>query len=188
MKAIVSTALALCASLTLPLAAEKPSKADKADKGDKKAEASGASSSSKIADLKVGTLITGPEVTTDDLKGKAVVLEFWGVNCGPCLASLPDMEKLSRRNKGDLVMIGCHCQNATDDEVKAVVKKNRLSYSIVKDSSRPSSFSGIPHAYVFNAEGRILFDGNPHDKDFDKAVRDAVKSAKEAAKATASVK
>ena len=42
--------------------------------------------------------------------------------------------------------------------VKAVVKKNRLSYTIVKGSNSPGDVSSgtIPHAYVFDAEGKLL--------------------------------
>ncbi len=183
MKSVLCTALALCATLSLSMAAEKASKNDKADKSDKKSESSGSSSSTTLDKVKLGELITGPEVKLDEIKGRGVVLEFWGIHCGPCLASLPDMEKLNKRHKDELTVIGSHAQNGTDDEVKAVVKKNRLSYTIVKGTNPPTSFSGIPHAYVFDATGKMLFEGHPADKEFDKAVRDAVKSSKDAAKA-----
>ncbi|HWB06844.1 MAG TPA: TlpA disulfide reductase family protein [Verrucomicrobiales bacterium] len=151
-----------------------------ADKKDEKKDKDSASASESaehtLADFKIGASITGPEVKLEDLKGKAVIIENWGVNCGPCLASLPDMQKLSKRHKENLVLIGAHSQDATDDKVKEVVKKHKLTYSIVKGSNSPSDVSSntIPHAYVFDAEGKLLFHGVPSDPKFDKAVRKAV--------------
>lgn len=129
--------------------------------------------SAKLADFKLGELITGPAVDLSSAAGKAVVIEAWGVHCAPCLASLPHMEQLAKANKADTIFVGAHSQAATDDEVKGVVKKNRLSYSIVKGVNGPVSFSGIPHAFVFDTTGTLIYSGYPLDKDFDAAVRKA---------------
>ena len=129
--------------------------------------------SATLAQFKVGQLITGPAVDLANTGGKAVVIEAWGVHCGPCLASLPEMERLSKRNKADTIFIGAHSQDASDEEVKEVVKKNRLSYSIVKGVNGPVSFSAIPHAFVFDTTGALIFHGLPSDKDFESAVRKA---------------
>lgn len=127
-----------------------------------------------LGEFKVGELITGPEANLADTKGKAVVIDAWGIHCGPCLALLPEVERLSKTHKDKLIVVGAHCQNGTDDEVKAVVKKNRLSYSIVKGVNGPIQFSGLPHAFVFDTNGGLVFDGNPMDKTFEGAVRKAM--------------
>lgn len=129
--------------------------------------------SAKLSDFKVGEAITGPAVDLSNTGGKGVVIEAWGVHCGPCLASLPHIEQLASRNKSDTIFVGAHSQAATDDEVKAVVKKNRLSYGIVKGVRGPVSFDGIPHAFVFDTAGTLIFSGSPFDKDFETAVRKA---------------
>ncbi len=132
-----------------------------------------------LAEVKIGELITGPAVDLTNTAGKAVVIECWGIHCGPCLASLPHMEQLAKRNKADTIFIGAHSQNGTDDEVKDVVKKNKLSYTITKGANVPASVSSstIPHAYVFDTTGKLIFHGLPSDKDFDSAVRKAAKPA-----------
>ena len=72
-----------------------------------------------------------------------------------------------------MVIIGAHSQNATDDEVKEVVKKHRLSYAITKGVHSSVNFNAIPHVFVFDTTGRMLFEGHPSDKEFDKAVQGA---------------
>jgi thiol-disulfide isomerase/thioredoxin len=162
--------LAALAALSLSLSATA------ADKKDDKKESAADASGHNLSEFKIGASIAGPEVKLEDLKGKAVVIEHWGIHCGPCLASLPEMQKLSKRHKDALVLIGAHSQEATDDEVKEVVKKNKLTYSIVKGSNTPGDVSSntIPHAYVFDAEGKLLFHGLPSAPEFDKAVRKAL--------------
>ena len=131
----------------------------------------------QIGEFKIGAHITGPEVSAADLSGKAVLIDAWGIHCGPCLASLPDIEKIAKRYKGKMVVIGAHSQNATDDEVKDVVKKNRLSYTITKGVNGPVNFNAIPHVFVFDTTGKMLFEGHPADKEFDKAIRKSVQGA-----------
>jgi thiol-disulfide isomerase/thioredoxin len=127
----------------------------------------------KLSEFTLGAHITGPEVALDQLAGKGVVIEKWGIHCGPCIASLPHIEKIAKRSKDKLVVIGAHSQNATDDEVKEVVKKHRLSYTITKGANGPVHKGTIPHAMVFNTQGELIFSGHPMDGDFDKAVRKA---------------
>jgi thiol-disulfide isomerase/thioredoxin len=130
--------------------------------------------SHKLSDFKLGNHIDGPAVTIDQAAGKAVLIEAWGVNCGPCLASLPDIDKIARRYKDRMVVFGAHSQQASDEEVKAVVKKNRLSYTITKGVTSPVSFSGIPRVFVFDTAGSMIFTGNPFDKEFERAIRKSV--------------
>jgi thiol-disulfide isomerase/thioredoxin len=159
MKAILLTTLSLC---SLAFAADKPAAVPDA----------------KLADFKIGALVSGPAVDLSKTGGKAVVIEAWGVNCGPCIASLPHIEQLAKRNKSDTIVIGAESQNSPTEKINDIVKKNKLSYSITSGGVQgPVSFSGIPHAFVFDTTGKLIFHGNPFDKEFEKSVRRAGKPA-----------
>ena len=136
-----------------------------------------AAPSHHLGEFTLGNYITGPQATLDDAKGKAVVIEAWGVHCGPCLASLPHIESLAKRNKGRMLVFGAHSELAGDEEVKQVVKKNQLTYTITKGVRGPVNFSGIPHAFVFDTTGAMIFTGSPLDKSFEDAVRKATRGA-----------
>ncbi len=133
--------------------------------------------SHQLSEFHLGTLITGPDVKLEDAKGKAVLIDEWGIHCGPCLAALPEVEKMAKRYKDRMVVFGAHAQDGTDDEVKAVVQKFRLSYTITKGANGPIPVSGIPHVFVFDPTGKLLFSGHPADKEFEKAVHHATSGA-----------
>ena len=47
----------------------------------------------------------GEEVSLKDNRGKAVLLNFWGVWCPPCTIEMPDIIDRSERYKDDLVVM-----------------------------------------------------------------------------------
>lgn len=145
------------------------------------AKKAGAVASHTLSQFKLGEIITGFQASLSDAAGKPVIIEAWGVHCGPCLASLPHINAIAKREKGKMLVFGAHSQNASDEEVKQVVKKNQLAYTITKGMESPVNFSGIPHAFVFDSTGAMIFSGHPMDKNFDDAVRKATRGVAAAA-------
>ena len=43
--------------------------------------------------------LQGKEVSLSDLKGKVILLNFWGTWCGPCRKEIPDFINLSKKYK-----------------------------------------------------------------------------------------
>ncbi|QEM11736.1 peroxiredoxin family protein [Mucilaginibacter rubeus] len=51
--------------------------------------------------------INGSPVSLSALKGKVVVVNFWFTNCPPCIAEMPDLNKLVDKYQGkDIVFLG----------------------------------------------------------------------------------
>ena len=44
--------------------------------------------------------LDGDKVTLSDLRGKAVVMNFWSSTCGPCIIEMPSFEKLAKLMEG----------------------------------------------------------------------------------------
>jgi thiol-disulfide isomerase/thioredoxin len=69
----------------------------------------------------------GKPVKLADLKGKHVLIEFWGYWCGPCVASMPVLIELHEKyaDKG-LVVIGVHADGGEDEVTNAEQLKEKL--------------------------------------------------------------
>ncbi len=105
---------------------------------------------------------SGRKLTASDLQGKVVLVDKWGVNCGPCVALLPEIEKIWQTYKSKpFILIGSHCQGREPDAIAALVKKNGLSYPIYDDvgiEGEPHA-DAIPFLYVVDAKGQVVFSG-----------------------------
>ncbi|APW64217.1 TlpA disulfide reductase family protein [Paludisphaera borealis] len=105
------------------------------------------------------------------LDGKVVLVDFWGVSCGPCIGQLPEVREAVEHFKGtDIRIIGLHDSSGTVKEVSEFAAKRGLAYPLAID--RPSSESGwfgatfaaygvrgIPGTAVLDRHGRIVFIG-----------------------------
>ena len=58
-----------------------------------------------------GSHLHGPKIKASDLKGKVVFFEYWGINCPPCIASMPHLQELQDKfqSKG-FTVVGSHRQ------------------------------------------------------------------------------
>lgn len=110
------------------------------------------------------------------LDGKVVVIEEWGVNCAPCIASLPEMAKMAKRyEKKGLVVVGLERQGSTKEEILKVLKDAKVKYPVMAGGSGPVPSDGIPHAMVFGTDGKLVWHGHPADGEFEDSVKDALK-------------
>ena len=111
------------------------------------------------------------------LKGKVVVIEEWGVNCAPCIDSLPELAKMAKRyEKKGLVVVGMERQNSSKEDILKVLKEAKVKYPVMAGGSTPVAGGGIPHALVFGGDGKLVFEGRPEAEEFEDAVKDALKA------------
>lgn len=131
----------------------------------------------QYADFPETSHIAGPKLKASDLKGKVVLLEFWGIHCPPCIASMPHLEELNKEfaETEKLVIIGSHVQ-ARSDEVGKFIKKKGITFPIyqwARIDGAPAPSTGIPFAVLINAGGKVVRSGHPNE--IIKAVREEMK-------------
>ena len=129
-----------------------------------------------LSDFKLGKTMVG-KGSLADAKGKGVVIEAWGVHCPPCIASLPKLQALSVKHKDKVLFFGAESQGSDKKAIEAVTKKAGVTFPISTGLAKcPIEFSAIPRAFVFDASGKLIFDGSPGSKGFAEAVEKAAAS------------
>ncbi|HNV00027.1 MAG: redoxin domain-containing protein [Verrucomicrobia bacterium] len=139
------------------------------------ADATGQAASAKLGDpapaLEIAEWVKGGPVDLAAGKGKKVfVVEFWATWCPPCRTSIPHLTELQKKYKADgVVFIGI--SDEKPGVVKPFVEKqgNKMEYVVAIDKERKTSagymkafgINGIPHAFVVDKEGRIVWQGHP---------------------------
>lgn len=104
--------------------------------------------------------INGNDLTLSSLRGKYLVLDFWGSWCGWCIKGFPEMKKYYDKYSDRLEILGIDC-NDTEDKWKAAVEKNELKWKHVycpRTSDIPTKYAiqGYPTKLVLDPEGKIV--------------------------------
>lgn len=143
---------------------------------EKKAKEKASVPDASVSQVTWAEVVNGAPFDKAGLAGKVVVVEEWGVNCPPCIASLPEMAKLAKRyEKKGLVVVGLERQNGSKEQILKLLKPARVTYPVMSGGATPVPSTGIPHALVFGADGKLVWHGNPASENFDDAVKDALK-------------
>jgi thiol-disulfide isomerase/thioredoxin len=101
----------------------------------------------------------GNIISTNELKGKVVFINFWATWCPPCRAEMPSLNKLYNQFKDDhrIVFLFLN-EDDNSDKAKVFLKKNDYSFPITKRIGNITGeiFSGtLPTTIVLNKEGKI---------------------------------
>jgi thiol-disulfide isomerase/thioredoxin len=130
------------------------------------------------AGIRPGAHVGGPMLSAESLANRVVLLEFWGLNCPPCIRSMPMLEELhTTLGPHGLVVIGAHAQGGSAAELKPQVAKLGVTFTILENASVEGGmdFQGIPHCMLFDHTGACVYRGSPFNAQ--EAVVAAVKAA-----------
>jgi len=99
------------------------------------------------------------EISWEKLKGKVVVLEFWGMGCGPCRKAIPHWNELVDAFAGKPVVF-LSISDDNMDELKVFLKQTPIHGWLALDqpfSPTRAAFDveGIPHTVMVDATGHI---------------------------------
>ena len=107
-----------------------------------------------------------PEAALGWPTGKVVVLEFWSTSCGPCVASIPDLNKLAdefRDKPVQFIAVTADPKKAIQHFLKKTPIKAWLGLGPQAGfgEETPYKVMGIPHTVLIDPHGRIAAIINP---------------------------
>ena len=110
----------------------------------------------------------GKPLSLADFKGRVVILDFWATWCGPCLSSMPGLEKLYQKVKDQNVEV--LSLNVYDDkdsfaEWVAANRGTKYNFTFAFDPAEKGSAEsvagqkynvpGLPTLYLIDREGKV---------------------------------
>jgi len=110
------------------------------------------------------TTSEGEYLTLDDLRGKVVVLDFWGTWCPPCVAALPALRDLKKRYAKEKAFVMISVSSDTVEEKwKDFILKNQMDWPQTLDRGRKvqQAFDvrAFPTYIMLDHEGIVRFRG-----------------------------
>ena len=108
-------------------------------------------------------VLTGGQVSSDDLAGKTVIVNFWNEWCVPCLQELPALKKFwaDHKNDSDVAMVGItHASSLSDKKLAKYVQSEGLDWTIALDPRSRAALDfgvrGQPETFVISPSGEVV--------------------------------
>lgn len=120
-----------------------------------------------IPDMTLKTL-DGRTITSKDLKGKVVMINFWSTTCKPCLIEIPELNRLQEEYKDKVIFLAPLPEDK--NRTAKLLAKHPFKFTIAPNSSELFNQLGIdayPKNFFINRDGVIqeVKEGTPQRKD-----------------------
>ena len=123
--------------------------------------------------------MTGSHISSKDLKGKYVLLDFWAVWCGPCRQEIPNLKELYEKTDKDKFAIIGIVGDSPSDALRKIIENDSITWTQIlsTDSNKIKETYGIqgyPTTFLLNPDG-IIVAKNLRGKELEEKVLGLIK-------------
>jgi thiol-disulfide isomerase/thioredoxin len=136
------------------------------------------------------TTTDGQRISLDELKGKAVLIDFWATWCAPCREALPHMKEIEKKFHDQPLVILSVSLDDNEQKWKEFVAKNGMTWSQYRDGGFTGPIAqlfavrAIPQTFTIDRDG-VLQDQHIGDASIEGKLKKLVARARESQTAEA---
>ena len=116
----------------------------------------------EVAPVFVLTTFEGDQISTEELAGKVILVNFWASWCNPCELEAADLQTAwtMYKDTDQVVFLGVDWSD-TETEAKAYMKKFGITYPSGPDYgtriSQAYRTQGVPETYIIDRAGNLAY-------------------------------
>jgi thiol-disulfide isomerase/thioredoxin len=104
--------------------------------------------------------LNGKPLSLSSLRGKYVIIDFWGSWCGWCIKGFPKMKEYYNKYQGKFEILGVDC-NDSEEKWRDAVKKHELPWLHVYNPRQTKvladyAIQGFPTKIIVGPDGKIV--------------------------------
>ena len=105
--------------------------------------------------------LSGDRIKLRDLRGKAVLVNFWATTCPACVKEMPELSHIYERYRArGFEVVAVAMAYDPPEAVKAFVQKHALPFHVALDPEQniANAFGGVevvPTTYIIDTDGRV---------------------------------
>jgi thiol-disulfide isomerase/thioredoxin len=109
------------------------------------------------------TSLDGKTVTSEGLKGKILVINFWATWCGPCRRELPDYDKFYQKYKDDpnvvVLTVATDDADTPQESIQDFVSKHKYTFPVLlaPEWAKQNLIRPIPMTWFVDRNGNKVF-------------------------------
>jgi cytochrome c biogenesis protein CcmG/thiol:disulfide interchange protein DsbE len=112
-------------------------------------------------DFELKVVESNDKMKLSDLKGKAVVLNFWATWCEPCKVEMPWLVDLQKKYGSEgLQIVGVAMDDTDEKTISDFAHKMGVNYPILKGTEKVADLyggiQGLPELFFIDRSGKIL--------------------------------
>ena len=126
--------------------------------------------------------MSGQRVQLKDLRGKAVVINFWASYCDPCKAEAPMLERVwnDYKDRG-VILLGINTNDPLKNALDYLTQYGITYPNAPDEGSRIENayrITGIPETFVISTQGKIVrhFMSEPNERELRTMIDQALES------------
>lgn len=122
--------------------------------------------------------LDGSIVSSSSYLGKVILLDFWEVWCGPCVASMPKVQQMQEKYSDEgLQVFGITHEEKQLDAAKRLIARKEILFPTLVGNASTKEFYGltaIPLYVVIDRKGKIAFVSEGFTPEIGAEVRKAI--------------